>query len=192
MEIELVPSPGDPVGRWSSHARSLRPAVPAGIELAPGRDSRRARLVARRGRGGGRPGVALEPGGDAATTATPLAAEHPRRDARVVETRDPRQQGRDEERPPGDVGVPGARGLEPCEGRRDRLGPRLQLPEVARAHHDAALDRREAEAGDRDLPRDDRRDHPGGRDALPTSITSAARTSTLSAIGSSSEPKAEV
>ena len=89
--------------------------------------------------------------------------------------------------------VPRAGGGEAAERGGDRLRPRLQLPEVARRDHDAALDRGEPQAGDEELPRDDRRDHPAGEDALRRPGRSAsASTSTLSAIGSSSEPSGVV
>ena len=54
----------------------------------------------------------------------------------------------------------------PPHGRRDGLRPRFELAEIARRDDDAALERREAEAGDEELARDDRDDHPAGKDAL--------------------------
>src|SRR5262249_15339440 len=48
----------------------------------------------------------------------------------------------------------------------ERLRPRLQLAEVARVQHDAALERRQPQRGDEELTDDDQRNHPAGCDLL--------------------------
>ena len=122
------------------------------------------------------------------------AAQEPRGDARVVEARDPGQHERDEQRPPADVeSLHAPAAAKPAERGRDRLRPRLQLAEVARGQDDAALDRREPQAGDEELAR--RRSPRPSTPARcrPRSASRArASTSTLSAIGSSSEPSGDV
>ena len=71
--------------------------------------------------------------------------KQPRRYARVVEPRDPRQPDGDEQHPPREVVAPGTGGSHSADGNRDRLRPRLQLPEVTGGDHDTSLDRGEAE-----------------------------------------------
>ena len=102
MEIALEPSSAEPgvteAARLAatragvgSRSRGRRPAaalVAAPVSTTRSSERPSVRAAARRLRRGA------------------LAAEHPRRDARVVEPRDPRQQGRDEQRPPGDVASP--------------------------------------------------------------------------------------
>ena len=73
---------------------------------------------------------------------------------------------------------------KPPTARGDCLRPGLELAEVAGMEHDAALERRQPQRGDEELPHDDQRDHPARRDsAASTSITSTARTRILSAAG---------
>ena len=86
----------------------------------------------------------------------------------------------------------GARGREPAGRGGDRLRPGLELAEVAGGDDDAALERRQPQAADQELARDDRGDHPGREDALVEQHDRASpSTSTLSATGSSSEPNDE-
>src|SRR6266511_2395331 len=73
---------------------------------------------------------------------------------------------RDEERPPCDAVRPGVSGGKAAHRGRNRLRPRLELAEIARCDDDPALERREPEAGDQELARDDPDDHPGGEDTL--------------------------
>ena len=68
----------------------------------------------------------------------------------------------------------------------------LQFAEVARLDDDAALERGEAEARDEELARDDRDDHPRGKDVLVDQLMSTESTSSLSATGSRSLPSEDV
>ncbi len=62
--------------------------------------------------------------------------------------------------------APGAGRRQPSGSGRDRLRPRLQLPQVACGDHDSALECREPQSADQDLAGDDRGHHPGAEDVL--------------------------
>src|SRR5918996_6547821 len=89
-----------------------------------------------------------------------LATEDTGRAPGIVESREPGEHDRDEHGPPGHLVRDAAAGGEPAETRGDRLRPGLELAEVARADHDAALERGQSEAGDEELAGDDGGDHP--------------------------------
>src|SRR6187200_1556358 len=85
-----------------------------------------------------------------------LPTEDPRSAHEVIEAGDPGQCKRDEAGPPCDVGAERSACGEPCNGSRGGLRPGLQLPQIARGQHDAALERGEAQPGHEELARDDR------------------------------------
>ena len=157
--------------RSSSRPSSPSRSPPRSTRCSPSRRRARAR--------GGRPGSTSRSSRSAYGVGSRPAAEHPRCRARVVEPGDPGQHERDEQRPPRHARSPDAGGGQAADGGGDRLGPRLQLAEVAGGDHDAALDRRLAEAGDEELARHDRGDHPRrerrpGRSARSASPARAA------------------
>ena len=186
--------------RSRAHEPSARRSLPPHADEHPSeaRPSRSAAGPACAVRAGSR-GRGCEPplsAGQTACETTPSRSrpsragrKSARRAARVVEPGHPGQDDRDEQRPPGDAVAPRAGGREAAEARRDRLRPRLQLAEVARRDHDAALDRRLAQAGDQHLAHDDRATIHAGATPWPTSITSVAEHEHL--VGDRVEQRAE-
>ena len=124
------------------------------------------------------------------TRLTPDGRGALRRDARVVQAGHPGQHERDKERPPGDRSSIAPAAASPPRPTADRLGPGLELAEVAGLDHHPALEGREPQPGDEELARHDRCHHPGQGRRRHRSGRSATRArAPCRRSGSSSEPE---